>query len=48
MATTCVDADAVARFDALVARRVAGEPVAYLTGRRGFWTLRTGRSRRTR
>jgi len=26
-------------FDALVARRVAGEPVAYLTGRRGFWTL---------
>jgi release factor glutamine methyltransferase len=26
-------------FDALVARRAAGEPVAYLTGRRGFWTL---------
>lgn len=26
-------------FDALVARRLAGEPVAYLTGRRGFWTL---------
>lgn len=26
-------------FDALVARRVVGEPVAYLTGRRGFWTL---------
>lgn len=24
------------RFEALVARRVAGEPVAYLTGRRGF------------
>jgi release factor glutamine methyltransferase len=23
----------------LVARRAAGEPVAYLTGRRGFWTL---------
>lgn len=28
-----------AAFAALVARRVAGEPVAYLTGRRGFWTL---------
>lgn len=27
------------RFEALVARRAAGEPVAYLTGRRGFWTL---------
>ncbi|HJW46134.1 MAG TPA: peptide chain release factor N(5)-glutamine methyltransferase [Lysobacter sp.] len=24
-------------FRSLVARRVAGEPVAYLTGRRGFW-----------
>jgi len=24
-------------FDALVLRRAAGEPVAYLTGRRGFW-----------
>ena len=31
-----VDAE---RFEALVARRVGGEPVAYLTGRRGFWTL---------
>ena len=29
-----------ARFDALGRTpRVAGEPVAYLTGRRGFWTL---------
>ena len=28
-----------ARFAALVERRVAGEPVAYLTGTRGFWTL---------
>lgn len=28
-----------AAFAALVARRAAGEPVAYLTGRRGFWTL---------
>ena len=26
-------------FRALVARRAAGEPVAYLTGRRGFWTF---------
>ena len=28
-----------ARFTALVDRRAAGEPVAYLTGSRGFWTL---------
>ena len=26
-------------FDALVARRAAGEPVAYLTGSREFWSL---------
>lgn len=26
-------------FDALVARRVAGEPIAYLTGKRAFWSL---------
>ena len=32
------DADAAA-FDALLARRIAGEPVAYLVGHRGFWTL---------
>ena len=32
------DADASA-FDALLARRIAGEPVAYLIGHRGFWTL---------
>jgi release factor glutamine methyltransferase len=32
--------DAVpAAFDALVARRLAHEPVAYLTGRRAFWTI---------
>jgi release factor glutamine methyltransferase len=30
------EADA-SRFEALVARRAAGEPVAYLTGQRGFW-----------
>ena len=28
-----------AAFAALVQRRAAGEPVAYLTGHRGFWTL---------
>lgn len=27
------------RFDALLQARLAGEPVAYLLGRRGFWTL---------
>lgn len=31
--------EAEARFEALVARREAGEPVAYLLGRRGFWSL---------
>ncbi|MEI7035862.1 peptide chain release factor N(5)-glutamine methyltransferase [Fulvimonas yonginensis] len=30
---------AVADFHALLGRRAQGEPVAYLTGRRGFWTL---------
>ena len=28
-----------AAFDALLMRRIAGEPVAYLPGHRGFWTL---------
>ncbi len=32
-----VDAAGAARFDDLLGRRVAGEPVAYLIGRRGFW-----------
>ncbi len=31
--------EAVARFEALRARRAAGEPVAYLLGRREFWSL---------
>ena len=26
-------------YAALVHRRAAGEPVAYITGRRGFWSL---------
>lgn len=34
-----LDAPAVDTFDALLARREQGEPVAYLTGHRGFWTL---------
>jgi release factor glutamine methyltransferase len=34
-----VDAAVETGFMALVDRRAAGEPVAYLTGRRGFWTL---------
>jgi len=29
----------LARFETLLARRVAGEPVAHLTGRREFWSL---------
>jgi release factor glutamine methyltransferase len=28
-----------ARFAGLLQRRIAGEPIAYLTGRRSFWTL---------
>ncbi|MEL1265620.1 peptide chain release factor N(5)-glutamine methyltransferase [Pseudoxanthomonas putridarboris] len=31
--------DQAVAFEALLARRAAGEPVAYLVGRRGFWTL---------
>ncbi len=34
-----VPAAALAGCRGLVGRRAAGEPVAYLTGRRGFWTL---------
>lgn len=34
-----VDPAVAARFGALVARREAGEPVAYLVGQRGFWRL---------
>jgi len=32
-----VPADDAARFEALLTRRLAGEPVAYLTGEREFW-----------
>ncbi|HEX5182438.1 MAG TPA: peptide chain release factor N(5)-glutamine methyltransferase [Allosphingosinicella sp.] len=34
-----LDDDAPASFEALVARRAAGEPVAYIVGRRAFWTI---------
>lgn len=36
---TLLDAETAARFDALLARRLAGEPIAYLRGRQAFWTL---------
>ncbi|WP_312318278.1 peptide chain release factor N(5)-glutamine methyltransferase [Stenotrophomonas sp.] len=38
-ATDPVDAPAEAAFRQLLQRRIDGEPVAYLLGRRGFWTL---------
>jgi release factor glutamine methyltransferase len=31
--------EAPAEFETLVARREAGEPIAYITGRRAFWTI---------
>ena len=34
-----LEAGQVVAFEELLARRIAGEPVAYLTGTRGFWTL---------
>ncbi len=34
-----LDPDSGERFQALVERRCAGEPIAYLTGRREFWSL---------
>ncbi|MGY1410002.1 MULTISPECIES: peptide chain release factor N(5)-glutamine methyltransferase [unclassified Luteimonas] len=34
-----IEAGAEARFEVLLARREGGEPVAYLCGQRGFWTL---------
>jgi release factor glutamine methyltransferase len=33
------DIDVPDSFAALVERRAAGEPIAYITGRRGFWTI---------
>ena len=34
-----LDAEAPQNFQSLIERRVAGEPVAYITGRRAFWTI---------
>lgn len=34
-----VAAEAAARFEVLLQRRLRGEPVAHLTGSRGFWSL---------
>lgn len=34
-----VDAQAQARFEALLARRVSGEPIAYIRGWQAFWDL---------
>lgn len=34
-----LDAEQAAAFEALVARREAGEPVAHILGERGFWSL---------
>ena len=36
---TSLDGRSVRRFEALLERRRAGEPIAYLTGRREFWSL---------
>jgi release factor glutamine methyltransferase len=38
-AVETLDPAAAREFQALLARRLAGEPVAYLLGRREFWTL---------
>ncbi len=38
-ATDAVDEDARQRFEWLLERRAEGHPLAYLIGRRGFWTL---------
>ncbi len=35
--TDLVEPGVAAGYEAMVARRLAGEPIAYLTGRRGFW-----------
>ena len=34
-----LDDDAPDAFEAMVARRLAREPIAYITGRAGFWTI---------
>lgn len=39
MLLCALDAAAPAEFEQLVERRMKGEPVAYITGRRAFWTI---------
>ena len=39
MLLSAMDGEAPAAFAALLARRLAHEPVAYITGRRAFWTI---------
>ncbi|MGR5470337.1 peptide chain release factor N(5)-glutamine methyltransferase, partial [Vibrio astriarenae] len=34
-----LEADQQAHFDALLERRISGEPVAYIIGEREFWSL---------
>jgi len=38
-ADDAIDADAAIAFHSLLLRRAAGEPLAYITGRREFWSL---------
>lgn len=38
-ADDALGADVQTLYDALLGRRAAGEPVAYITGRRGFWSM---------
>jgi len=38
-AADAMPAEALQRYQSLLSRRAKGEPVAYLVGRRGFWTL---------
>jgi release factor glutamine methyltransferase len=38
-ADEALPADVEVAFDALLARREAGEPIAYITGHRGFWSM---------
>ena len=38
-ADDALDADSALRFHALLMRRAAGEPIAYIVGRREFWSL---------
>lgn len=36
---TVLDENDIATFESMLQRRLSGEPVAYLTGTRGFWSL---------